>query len=132
MTRSENAIKRGFAIWFLTLGSSCLESREIRAGIAIPAGFRRLRSPDPKLPRDRLSLQVRRFFVLASTRWRPGFGSHALPPTTGYADKERFTYRQASERTIATLPPQARNMLDEVVNSGFVNDSKRIFAEGRA
>jgi hypothetical protein len=34
------------------------------------------------------------------------------------------------ERTVATLPPQARNMLGEVVNSGFVNDSKRTLLRG--
>ena len=48
---------------------------------------------------------------IANDEWLRGHGNVHIPSSL--------------ERTIATLPPLARKMLDEVVNSGFVNDSKR-------
>jgi hypothetical protein len=48
---------------------------------------------------------------VATDEWLRGEGNAHIPSSL--------------ERTIATLPPQARDMLDVVVNSGFVNDSQR-------
>jgi len=109
--------------WFLTLGSS-VQSREIRVvlqylqaldvcDLLTQSSERQAEFASATLFRFGLDTLATGFWIacVATDEWLRGQGEVHIPSSL--------------ERTIATLPPQARNMLDEVVNSGFVNDSKR-------
>lgn len=109
--------------WFLTLGSP-VQSREIRVvlqylqaldvcDLLTQSAERQAELASAALFRFGLDTLATGFWIacVATDEWLRGQGEGHIPSSL--------------ERTIATLPPQARNMLDEVVNSGFVNDSKR-------
>jgi hypothetical protein len=109
--------------WALRLGSS-VQSREVRVALQYlqaldvcdlltQSAARHAEFASAALFRFGLDTLAAGFWIacVATDEWLRGEGDAHIPSSL--------------ERTIATLPPQARDMLDEVVNSGFVNDSER-------
>lgn len=109
--------------WFLTLGSS-LQSREIRVVLQYLQALdvcdlltqsleRQAEFASAALFRFGLDTLATGFWIacVAPDEWLRGQGQVHIPSSLA--------------RTIETLPAQARDMLHEVVNTGFVNDSKR-------
>jgi hypothetical protein len=109
--------------WLLTLGPS-IQSRETRlvlqylqaldvCDLLTQSAERQLEFPSAALFRFGLDTLATGFWIacVAPDEWLRGQGPAHIPSSL--------------ERTIETLPAQARDMLDEVVNAGFVNDSKR-------
>jgi hypothetical protein len=109
--------------WLSTLGSS-VQSKEIRVALQYlqaldvcdlltQSAERQSQFPSAALFRFGLDTLATGFWIacVAPDEWFLGQGRLQIPSNL--------------ERTIATLPSPARDMLDEVVNTGFVNDSKR-------
>ncbi len=110
--------------WSLTLGSP-VQSRDTRVALQYlqaldvydlltQSANRQAEFASAALFRFGLDTLATGFWIacVAADEWLRGEGSAHVPSSL--------------ERTIATLPRQAQKMLDEVVNSGFVNDSKRM------
>ena len=109
--------------WALKLGSS-VQSKETRVtlqylqaldvcDLLTQSAVRQAEFASAALFRFGLDTLAAGFWIacVATDEWLRGEGDAHIPSSL--------------ERTIATLPPQARDMLDVVVNSGFVNDSQR-------
>jgi len=109
--------------WFLTLGSP-VQSREIRVvlqylqaldvcDLLTQSAERQAELASAALFRFGLDTLATGFWIacVAPDEWLRGQGQVHIPSSLA--------------RTIATLPSQARDMLHEVVNTRFVNDSKR-------
>jgi hypothetical protein len=109
--------------WALKLGSP-VQTREVRVGLQYlqaldvcdllnQSAERQAEFASAALFRFGLDTLAAGFWIacVATDEWLRGEGQAHIPSSL--------------ERTIATLPTPARSMLDEVVNSGFVNDSQR-------
>src|ERR1700728_3804918 len=109
--------------WALKLGSS-VQSKETRVtlqylqaldvcDLLTQSAVRQAEFASAALFRFGLDTLAAGFWIacVATDEWLRGEGDAHIPSSL--------------ERTIAALPPQARDMLDVVVNSGFVNDSQR-------
>jgi hypothetical protein len=109
--------------WSSTLGSS-LQSREIRVtlqylqaldvcDLLTQSAARQAEFASAALFRFGLDTLATGFWIacVATDEWLRGEGNAHIPSSL--------------ERTIAALPQQAQKMLDQVVKSGFVNDSER-------
>jgi hypothetical protein len=109
--------------WALKLGSP-VQSREVRVALQYlqaldvcdllnQSAERQAEFASAALFRFGLDTLAARFWIacVATDEWLRAEGQAHIPSSL--------------ERTIATLPTPARSMLDEVVNSGFVNDSQR-------
>jgi hypothetical protein len=113
--------------WHLLLGSS-VHSREIRVALQYlqaldvcdlltQSSERQAEFASAALFRFGLDTLATGFWIacVAPDEWLRGQGQVHIPSSLS--------------RTIETLPSQARDMLYEVVNAGFVNDSKRALLE---
>jgi len=109
--------------WALTLGSS-VQSREVRVALQYlqaldvcdaltQSAERQTEFASAALFRFGLDTLAAGFWMacIATDEWLKGEGNAHIPSSL--------------ERTIAALPQQAQKMLDEVVKTGFVNDSER-------
>jgi hypothetical protein len=110
--------------WALTLGSS-VQSREVRVALQylqaldvcdllIQSAERKAEFASAALFRFGLDTLATGFWIacIATEEWLRAEGNVHIPSNL--------------ERTIAALPLPVRTMLEEVVNSGFIDDSKRM------
>jgi hypothetical protein len=109
--------------WALTLGSS-VQSREVRVALQYlqaldvcdlltQSAERQTELASAALFRFGLDTLARGFWIafIATDEWLRAEGNAHIPSNL--------------ERTIATLPLPAQKMLEDVVNGGFIDDSKR-------
>jgi hypothetical protein len=109
--------------WALKLGSP-VQSREVRVTLQYLQALDvcDLLTQSAERPADFASAALFRFGLdtLAA-----GFWIACVAPDEWLRGEGQAHIPSSLERTIAALPQQAQKMLDEVVKSGFVNDSQR-------
>jgi len=97
--------------------------------IAIPAGLRCLRSLDSKCNEtaEFASAALFRFGLdtLATAFWIARVATDEWLRGEGSSSAAEAHIPSSLERAIAALPQQAQKMFDEIVKSGFVDDSQR-------